>query len=116
MGFFKSLLGAALNGASAIGQVTGGEFNRYTVNIVKNKDGEEVLKFAMLTRPDVLISKGDVREFTTLESGAHWVQGSGNGQRRYVGNRYKIVTKDGKSAIFNVFANYTGRVESLFLL
>ena len=116
MGFFKSLLGAALNGASAIGQVTGGEYNRYTVNLVKNKDGEQVLKFAMLSKPDILISKADVREFATLESGAQWIQGSGSGAKRCLGNRYKLITKDGKSAIFNVLANYTGQIESLFLL
>ena len=116
MGFFKNLFGAMFNGATAIGQVTGGEYNRYTVNYVKNEDGEYVLKFAMLSKPNILISKDDVAEFTTLETGANWIQGSGSGAKRCLGNRYKIVTKDGKSAIFNVLANYTGKVESLFIL
>lgn len=116
MGFFKNFLGAILNSATAIGEVTGGEYNRYSVNLIKDKEGKQFLKFSMLSKPDVLISKADVREFATLESGATWVRGSGSNAKRCLGNRYKLVTVDGKSAIINILANYTGQVESLFIL
>lgn len=116
MGFFKKFLDAILNSATAIGEVTGGEYNRYSVNLTKDKDGKQFLKLSMLSKPDVLISKADVREFTTLESGAQWVHGSGNNAKRCVGNRYKLVTVDGKGVIINILANHTGQVESLFIL
>lgn len=118
MGFFdglKKFFKAAANASASIGTVTGGEFDRYNVNFV-TKDGVQKLKFTMLGREDVEIGKDDVREFSTLESGAKWTQGSGSGQKVCIGNRYKVVLNDGKAAIFNVLANYTGKVEAVFLL
>ena len=118
MGFFdglKKFFKAAAQSAASLGVVTGGEFARYNVNLV-TKDGETKLIFTMLGKSDVEIVKSDVREFSTLESGAKWTTGSGSGKKICVGNRYKIVLNDGRAAIFNVLANYTGKIEAVFML
>lgn len=116
MGFFKKFLGAILNGATAIGTVSGGEYNRYTVNSIKTENGEDGLKLAMLGKQDVILTKANVREFITLETGAKWTSGSGSNQKICLGNRYKVVTNEGKSAIINILANYTSKVEAIFIL
>ena len=110
-GFFK----AAMNSASSSGTVTGGDYARYNVNL-STVNGQTKMTLTMLGKPDVEISKENVKEFTTMETGAKWVTGSGSGQRTCLGNRYKVVMKDGKSFIMNVLANYTSKVEALFIL
>ena len=97
-----------------IGEVTGGDFPRYTVQLVRSSDGNKVFLKAYDGRPDISLNKEDVKEFTTLQSGTTW-KFVFNGNKLAIGNRYKIVLNSGKGAIINVVQNCVGDIEGIFL-
>ena len=97
-----------------IGEVTGGDFPRYSVQLIRGAEGNKVFLKAYDGRPDVQLNKEDVKEFSTLQSGLTWRWALGC-NKVAIGNRYKVVLNSGKGAIINVVQNCAGDIEGIFL-
>ena len=118
MGFMDKLKGFLQNQASKpvmIGEVTGGDFPRYSVQLVRGAEGNKVFLKAYDGRPDVNLNKEDVKEFTTLQTGTSWRWVLG-GNKLAIGNRYKIILNSGKGAIINIVQNCVSDIEGIFIL
>lgn len=110
----KGFLKAQASKPVIIGEVTGGDFPRYSVQLVRGDEGNKIFLKAYDGRPDVDLSKSLVKEFTMLQSGTSW-RFAFNGNKPAIGNRYKIVLNDGKGAIINVVNNCASEIEGIFL-
>ena len=117
---FKQMLVAGGND----GKVTGGDYLGYGVTLVNKKNfvegksyvgvtplRKDTVIFGCMGKENFMFDKEEVAEFQTIENNARW--GSGNTVK--VGNRYKIIFKDGKTSIVSIVANSTSEIETIFL-
>ena len=106
MGFFKNI---ARSFTSKIGEVSGSDFNnRFLAK--SNKDGLPALVIYMTGTKDYLFNKNDVKEFNLLESNVFVFK---QGDNQYIGSKYRVTFKDGKTAILNVPAGNCKDVEKV---
>ena len=110
MGFFKNIARSIFANNAGDGWITGGDYEHSAVSLGK-VDGEEKLSIVTL-KELIYVVKSDVQDFATIETGAKWSHGNKN----YVGNRYKVILKNGKSFIMSIIANSTSRFEAYFML
>ncbi len=106
MGFLKSLIRLNTN---TIGAVTGGDFAKACYLAPAKKDGHPALLIYSPFREDFVFDKSDITEFKLLESGVPF----GIDGKSYVGNKYRIVFKNGQSGILNVVANRCSVIENV---
>lgn len=105
MGFFKTMFRMNTN---RIGNVTGSDFANCYLSPAK-KDGMPALMIYGVKTDDYIFNKADVKEFQLLESSAMLILDG----KRYVGNKYKIVFRDGKNALLNVPVASCQKVETV---
>lgn len=97
-----------------IGEVTGGDFPRYSVQLERLETGNKIYLKAYDGRPDISLDKSEVREFSTLQTDVTWRFVLAGNQVK-IGNRYKIVLNNGKGAILNIVSNCASDIESLYI-
>lgn len=105
MGFFKNML--RMN-TSRIGNVTGSDFSHCYISVAK-KDGRPALVIYGTGKEDFLFDKSDVKEISILETNTTLILEN----KRYVGNKYRIVFNNGKSALLSIPANGCARLEEV---
>lgn len=106
MGFFKNLMKNLF--ANKIGVVTGSDFNGGYL-ATGRKNGVPALAIFGHGEEDYLFTKDDVKEFGVYEQNARFLIDN----NAKIGNKYRILFKDGKSAIFNVPAGDCAKVEAI---
>lgn len=106
MGFLKSLV--RLN-TTNIGAVTGGDFGKGCYLAPAKKDGRQALLIYSPLREDFVFDKSDVTEFSLMESGVRFAIDN----KPCIGNKYRIVFKNGQSGILNVMANNCSIIENV---
>lgn len=110
---FRNFMRKLLINAGSDGRVTGGDYLNYGVSLARMDDGSTKIAFGRSGQEPFYFDKNDVQEFTTLETGARW---SDSGNNLKVGNRYKVVFKNGKASIMSIVANSVSEIEGLFIL
>jgi hypothetical protein len=104
MGFFKNILRAN----TAIGSVSGSDFNNCQLNMAK-KDGSRALLISGLGKEDFVFDKSDVKEFSVVASNVNFKLGT----QPKIGNKYKIEFNNGKTAIVSVPAHECEKIENI---
>ena len=107
MGFFKNMFKNAF--AAKIGIVTGSDFGGGYV-CMAHKDGKSALAIMKSGQEDYIFVKEDVAEFSTFETNIKFLVD----REPKIGNKYRVVFKDGKSAILTVAAAHCSVIENLF--
>ena len=106
MGFFKNLLKNAMS--TKYGTVNGSDFGTGYV-VAAHKDGAVALGFMVKGKEDYIFAKNDINEISSLGSNVSFTV-DGNLK---VGNKYRIVFKDGRSAIICIVLAECSKVESI---
>ena len=105
MGFFKNML--RMN-TSRIGNVTGSDFNHCYISTAK-KDGRPALIIYGTGKEDFLFDKSDVKEFSVIETNTLLIMEN----KRFSGNKYRIVFHNGKSAVLSIPTKDCAKVEEV---
>ena len=107
MGFFKNL--AKQMFMTKIGIVTGSDFAGGELAMA-HKDGVQGLGIVRKGQEDYIFIKSDIAEFSKFETDIKFFIGSDP----KIGNKYRVVFKDGKSAILCIPAAQCSIIENLF--
>lgn len=105
MGFFKNTWRMWTN---RMGDLTGSDFQGCNLGTA-TKDGAPALMIYGLNREDFIFNKGDVKNISIMETGVILIINN----QKYVGNKYKIEFKNGKTALLSMPAGDCYKIEKV---